>query len=192
MIFKKSISKLSDASLIERYRESGNSRWVGELYSRHAHLVFGTCLKYLKNQMEAEDATAEIFEKLLASLKEQEPSSFKNWIFIVSRNHCLMKLRKRKTFHSDEQLPFIPAREEEVTVKEEFELKISHLESALSDLDKSKPEQARCIRMFYLHQKCYQVIASETGLDLKKVKSNIQNGKRNLKMSLEKKNEERA
>jgi RNA polymerase sigma-70 factor (ECF subfamily) len=41
--------------------------------------------------------------------------------------------------------------------------------------------------LFYLEQKCYKDIADLTGYDLNKVKSAIQNGKRNLKICMERK-----
>jgi RNA polymerase sigma-70 factor (ECF subfamily) len=55
------------------------------------------------------------------------------------------------------------------------------LEEALKQLG---AEQRHCIELFYLGQKSYQQIMTETGLSFKQVKSFIQNGKRNLKIAL--------
>ena len=47
-------------------------------------------------------------------------------------------------------------------------------------------EQRRCIELFFYQDQSYQQIAEKTGYELKKVKSYIQNGKRNLRIYLEK------
>ncbi|NNE55934.1 MAG: RNA polymerase subunit sigma-24, partial [Flavobacteriales bacterium] len=86
MIFGKKRSKLTDAELIAKYQESLRRKWVGELFNRHAHLVFGVCLKYLKNDTEAKDATLDIFEKLIEELKNSQIENFAGWLHVVSRN----------------------------------------------------------------------------------------------------------
>ncbi len=68
----------------------------GLLFERYTHLVFGVCMKYLKNTYDAEDAVMGIFEKLMTDLKNHEVRDFKNWLYRVSKNHCLMILRKSK------------------------------------------------------------------------------------------------
>jgi len=47
-----------------------------------------------------------------------------------------------------------------------------------------KPNQHEAITLFYIHKKSYEEVATLTNSTLKKVKSNIQNGKRNLKLLL--------
>jgi RNA polymerase sigma-70 factor (ECF subfamily) len=47
-------------------------------------------------------------------------------------------------------------------------------------------EQKQCVKLFYLQEKCYKEITESTGFDMNKVKSYIQNGKRNLKICMEK------
>jgi len=63
------------------------------------------------------------------------------------------------------------------------------LNAALMDcIDRLNKEQQKCIEKFYFDDKCYQEIAVELGINEKKVKSYLQNGKRNLKICLERKN----
>ena len=63
------------------------------------------------------------------------------------------------------------------------------LEEALKEcIEQLKAEQKQCIEMFYYQKQCYQEIAEQLGMNEKKVKSYLQNGKRNLKICLEKKN----
>ena len=182
MIFGKKRSKLSDEELIQKYRDDHRKQWVGELFNRHAHLVFGVCLKYMKNESDAKDATLSLFEKLLEDLKSKDVEKFSHWIYVVTRNHCLMILRKRS---SDERnfraLNGSEDPESETAEVELRETKLTRLEEAMESL---KDEQKQCVQLFYLEKKCYKEIAEKTGFSEKQVKSFIQNGKRNLKIKL--------
>jgi RNA polymerase sigma-70 factor (ECF subfamily) len=177
---------LDDSALLHRYRSTDDSGCVGMLFRRYRHLVFGVCLKYLKNTLDAEDATMEIFEKLHQDLKTIEVSYFKTWLYTVSRNHCLMRLRKAGlVVEYPENLPEVGSntvRQEEVIdeAEERFlkEMQYDQLEIHLANL---KPEQRDCLTRFYLQDKSYKQIMVETGMSLNEIKSHIQNGKLNLK-----------
>ena len=56
-----------------------------------------------------------------------------------------------------------------------------------TSLEELNPEQKQCLILFYLEKKSYQEISENTGFSLMQVKSYIQNGKRNLKILLDKK-----
>ncbi len=190
MLFFKSkvISKYSDIELIAEYKSKGNNTIVGELFKRYSHLVYGVCLKYLKDEEESKDAVLEIFEQLLVDLLKHDIVNFKSWLHSVSRNHCLMFLRKEQTklkraseyeYAYDEEncyeTPF------QVNEKETQEVQLTDLEKALTEL---KEEQRVCIELFFLKEKCYEEVAELTGYNIKQVKSYIQNGKRNLSIKL--------
>jgi RNA polymerase sigma factor (sigma-70 family) len=59
------------------------------------------------------------------------------------------------------------------------------METLKKCIDQLKDEQKECIKLFYLEEKCYQEIAESTSYELKKVKSYIQNGKRNLRICMD-------
>jgi len=184
-LFKaKDIQSLTDDELITKYKKTGDNSLVGELYKRYSHLVYGVCLKYLKNEEESKDAVLQIFENLLSDLKKHEISNFKSWLHSVARNHCLMFLRKRQTQQKRVNEYEASYQHEEtfsgpfaVHEKAENEIKLTKLEEAMKGL---KEEQRVCIELFFLKEKCYNEVADITGYDIKKVKSYIQNGKRNL------------
>lgn len=174
---------LEDAALLQTYRKTADTRCVGELYSRYSALVFGVCMKYLKNAAESEDAVMEIFEKLHLDLRKIEVEHFKSWLYTVSRNHCLMKLRKAGL---DVEFPEImpqppPQYLDDEEAFENKEMMLQALENSLSTL---KSEQRLCIDLFYLQDKSYKQIVTETGMSLNEVKTHIQNGKLNLKKIL--------
>ena len=178
------IKQLDDAALINFYKLNGDTVYVGVLFEKYTHLVFGVCMKYLKDEDEAKDAVMVIFENLLVSLKKHEVTYFKAWLHTVSKNHCLMVLRNAKkevsyvdTIHVENHLP------QHLDEKIELEGRLNLLEAAIEELD---PQQKTCIRLFYIEEKSYQQIISQTGFDFNQVKSFIQNGKRNLKIYMQK------
>lgn len=155
---------------------------MGVLFERYSHLVFGLCLKYLKNEEKSRDAVMQIYETLMRSLLEHEVKYFKSWLFSVSRNHCLMQLRssssqQAKQEHIQEHVQFMSVdRSEEL---QEREMRLNELEGAL---EKLRPEQRECIRLFYLNGSSYHDVSQATGYSMKEVKSYLQNGKRNLRI----------
>ena len=174
--------KQSDEALLELIRLNKDARCLGELYVRYGHLVFGVCLKYLKNHMDAEDLTSEIFERLTQKIQNHEITHFKSWLYSVTKNECFMRLRKKSIQTNelnDELFGEEPENKEELETKEaQFEL----LETALEEL---KLEQQHCIRLFYIEKKSYDQISEQLNISLKQVKSAIQNGKRNLKIRMD-------
>ena len=184
----KSKEDWSDAELIQKYKTSENNHYVGILYTRYTHMVFGVCMKYLKNEHDCEDAVVQIFEKLLKDLKVFEIENFRGWLHQVARNFCLMWLRKRQTQQKrTEQYTNIAQSDVEyqdashLLHENEEEKQLSDLQIAISEL---KSEQKECVELFFLQEKSYQEITDMTGYSLKQVKSYIQNGKRNLKLKL--------
>lgn len=187
------ISKsLSDEELIRKFSSAGDLKVLGELYSRHMHLVYGVCLKYFKEREESMDAVMQIFEKLIVDIPKQEIANFSSWLHVVTKNFCLMQLRSKKS-HDEKlhELIIYPG----IFMENSYDLHPIDrdeidMDEALADcIEKLKEDQKMCIRQFYFENKCYKEIAKDLGLDEKKVKSHMQNGKRNLKLCLENKDE---
>ena len=185
---------ISDEELIHRYRNSHETIYIGELYQRYTHLVFGVCMKYFKNEPEAEDATMQIFEKLISDLKKHHVTAFKPWLHTVVKNHCMMQFRKDATTNKHiTELKFETREivenpeENHLQEAEEKEFVLTHLKDGIDEL---KEEQRACIELFYLKDLSYVEVASITGYSLNEVKSYIQNGKRNLKNFITAKNEQ--
>ncbi|MBX2944793.1 MAG: sigma-70 family RNA polymerase sigma factor [Cyclobacteriaceae bacterium] len=184
MLFNKPITEITDQELLQRYQATGNVEVLGYLYTRYTALVYGVCLKYLKDRDEAKDAVMNVFEKLIRALLEHEITHFKSWLYVTARNHCLMHLRANKNKQTEELSPFLMESDGYAHLEDATELE-GNLVKLEKCIEKLGEEQQRCVRLFFLQQKCYQEIGMETGYDLKKVKSHIQNGKRNLKICLE-------
>ena len=186
---KKEETALPDLELVLRYRQSGEVYYAGILYQRYTHLILGLCLKYFKNEEDSKDAVMDIFEQITIALLKHEVANFKSWLHTLTRNHCLMKLRKpevkRTITHdfteADENLIVENPEVEHLLEGDEREAQLRHLPAALSQLN---AEQKACIELFYLQGRNYQEVADATGYTLNQVKSYIQNGKRNLKIAL--------
>lgn len=192
LVLKKNTStkSLTDDKLLSIYLKEGNLEILGNLYQRYMHLVYGVCLKYFKEREESKDAVIQIFEKLVIEVNKHEIKNFKSWLYVLTKNYCLMELRKaeskerrmQKYFNDN----FMESTEDLHPIDETNNL---DLNSALYKcIEKLKNEQKQCIELFYFKEKCYQEISDYLHISLKNVKSHIQNGKRNLKICLEKEN----
>lgn len=178
-------NQLSDLELVNGYKSSGDNSYMAVLYQRYLHLMYGVCMKYLKDQDESKDAVQQIFEKLLLDINRHEISHFKSWLHTVTKNHCLMHLRSEKsTFDKKEELKkdFPIVMEKDFVLHQDSETntenELKNLEIGITELNE---KQKICIELFYLQEKSYVEVAEMTGYSLNEVKSFIQNGKRNLK-----------
>lgn len=175
----------SDEELLASFQQSGDQNTLASLYLRYSELVYGVCLKYLSDAETAKDAVMNIYTELLKKLPYQQVSNFKSWLYVFAKNHCLMQLRSSNRMRTVEFQP-------EVVQSEEF----MHLDSVLEKeaefkklegcLDTLGDEQRKAVRLFYLDGKCYNEISDAMQWDWNKVRSLIQNGRRNLKTCMEK------
>jgi RNA polymerase sigma factor (sigma-70 family) len=175
-----------DATLIREFKGSGQLDYLAALYQRYMNLVYGVCLRYF-DEDESKDAVMQIFEELIVKLQQHEVQNFKSWLHVLTRNHCLMKLRAMKNREGREiSLDGMPVMENESFAHHENGVNIEiHLQGMEKCLDALPEEQKRSVDLFYLKEKSYREVADMTGYDMKKVKSYIQNGKRNLKICME-------
>ena len=187
MTFLKHIkgSDLPDKELVSRFKASGNLDILAILFQRYMDLLYGVCLKYLKQPEPSRDAVMQIFEELVVKLKKHEVDNFKSWLYTLAKNHCLMQLRTPKNLKTTEFKIDSMQSEEDVHLNGALqrEENLEKLERCLQTLS---AEQKITVEVFYLQNKCYNEIAAITGLEWNKVRSYIQNGRRNLKICMEK------
>jgi RNA polymerase sigma factor (sigma-70 family) len=164
---------------------SGNMETLAILFQRYMDLLYGVCLKYLKHPEASRDAVMHIFEELVEKLKKHEVDNFKSWVYTLAKNHCLMQLRTPKNLKTTEFKVDIMQSEEEVHLNGALQRE-ENLEKMERCLQTLPPEQKITVELFYLQNKCYKEIAEITGLEWNKVRSYIQNGRRNLKICMEK------
>ena len=178
---------ITDKALLEKFYADKDNQWLGILMQRYTMLLLGVCMKYLKNEDDARDCVQQVFLKAIHELHKYRVDYFKSWIYMVAKNHCLMKLRDKQG-----KTPVL-LDEQTIAVQDEPLSQQAHLDkdrmldamsAAIAELNE---EQQQCVTLFYLEKKSYSQIADITGFSMMQVKSYIQNGKRNLKILIEKK-----
>ncbi|WP_163711542.1 RNA polymerase sigma factor [Mangrovibacterium lignilyticum] len=187
--FHRKKEELADEDLLHNYLQTGDIDILGELYARYMDLVYGLCLKHFKSRENAKDAVIELFAKLIPLLSKHKVQNFKSWLYVVTKNHCLMEMRKAKVgqvrsigYEQELQVFMEKASESHPIDKDPEE---QNEEALKRCIEKLKQQQKACIELFYFENKSYREICSLLDMEEKKVKSYIQNGKRNLKICLE-------
>ncbi len=181
---KKILSAETDQELVRQYKDGGNNDTLGELYNRYMELVYGICLKYMTDPEDGKDCVITIFEELVTKLKKYEVDNFKGWLYQPAKNHCLMKIRSDKKIpvNIDPDIVHLSENNHLDNVMEK-EKDLNTMEFCIEQLP---DEQKKAVQLFYLQEKCYKEIAETTDTDINKVRSFIQNGRRNLKICMEK------
>ncbi len=177
----------TDKELVAAFKESGDSNYLSNLYQRYMDLVFGVCLKYFKDAERSKDAVMEIYLDLNTKLKQHEVDNFKGWLLVMARNYCLMQLRSPRNMKTMEFKADFMQSAENTHLNSEVLEKESNFVKLEQCLDSLEEEQKQSVELFYLENKCYNEIASITGYDWNKVRSYIQNGRRNLKLCMDEK-----
>jgi len=181
---------ITDQELLEKFYADHKNEWLGILLQRYTLLLLGVSMKYLKNEEQAKDSVQQIFLKVIQELHKYKVEYFKSWLYMVAKNHCLMKLREsngKSTVEVNDNITNKADEEADRQVLLQNDHTLDLLELSLKELN---PEQQQCVTLFYLQKKSYQEVSDETGFTMLQVKSYIQNGKRNLRILIEKKQEE--
>jgi RNA polymerase sigma factor (sigma-70 family) len=170
-----------DSELLQYFYKDYDNKWLGILLPRYTVLLLGVCMKYLKNEEDAKDCVQQIFIKVISELHKYKVDYFKSWIYMIAKNHCLMKLRERGKFTAElsEKMVSIPDETDEKISLMEKDVLLNKMMNAINQLN---AEQKECVSLFYLQRKSYAEITEITGFNMLQVKSHIQNGKRNLKI----------
>lgn len=181
---KISSETIADAELVAQYRSTNDLIVLGDLYNRYMEMVYGVCLKYLKEPENAQDSVMAIFEELVTKLRKHDVDNFKSWLYTLAKNHCLMRLRAEKKTGTVKIAEEFMQSEEGLHLQDvlDREENFKQLEYCMGQL---ASDQRKAIELFYLHGKCYNEIAAETGCEWNNVRSYIQNGRRNLKICME-------
>jgi len=175
-----------DEALLNDYRESGKLAVLGKLYEKYVSLIYGVCLKYLKNDEQAKDAVMGIFEELVTKARQHDVKQFRAWVYVLARNYCLMQLRSGKKM---EVVTYDDVMENDLILHHDKKYSEEYLKILERCMEKLPAKQKESVNLFYLQEKCYKEVADATGYTLNDIKSYIQNGKRNLKICIEKHSE---
>src|SRR5690606_28626825 len=151
----------ADADLVRQYKATGRLDYLAALYQRYMSLVYGVCLRYFDEEA-SKDAVMQIFEELVAKLQQHEVHNFKSWLHVLTRNHCLMKLRSMKQREGRQvSIEDRPLMENEEILHHDngfsLEANLQVMEKCLETLPE---EQQKSVQLFYLQEKSYREVAS--------------------------------
>jgi RNA polymerase sigma-70 factor (ECF subfamily) len=184
-------SNKTDKELVGLYKNTVDTKIIGEFYNRYSHIVFGIAMKYMKDTDKAQDILLDVFHDVFENLLKYSVDDFKNWLLTITRNLCFKRIKDNEKIISLDYTGInnlsvnFMEKEAEFSHHIEKEKQYSNLKKALLQL---KKEQKECVTLFYLQDKSYVEISNITGYPVKKVKSYIQNGKRNLSIIMNKLN----
>ncbi len=176
-------TELSDEELIVMIKKAKSQEFAASLFSRYVEMIYGIGLKYFKDSEKSKDMTMDLYPKFVSKIKNHEIKHFKSWLYVLVKNQCLEKLRKEKR-EGEKFLDFKNVQSEDVfhPIQEDMKEKaFNDLDDCIQNLEKS---QKQCVKLFYLEKKSYVEITKMLDLDWNKVRSLIQNGRRNLKNCL--------
>lgn len=176
---------ITDAELLQNFYNDHDNKWLGILLPRYTLLLLGVCMKHLKNEEDAKDCVQQIFLKVIGELHKYKVEYFKSWLYMIAKNHCLMKLRGNKKSNLELKEQSIPAEDSHSDKSDliETDKLYEMMETGMQQLNE---EQQTCLKLFYLQKKSYSEISEITGYTVMQVKSHLQNGKRKLKLIIEK------
>ncbi|MCH9822150.1 MAG: sigma-70 family RNA polymerase sigma factor [Bacteroidetes bacterium] len=170
---------IADDELLKRFRQYNDKMAFGILFKRYLPLLLGTCKRYLKSPEDAEDLVMELYEKCADILKSSSEIEFlKTYLFVVAKNAALGKLRSKKILIEYQDIVKLEVEEEknnQLILKNKKELDL------LNGMKLLTQEQRLCVEHFYFKKMRYKQVAEVLGMDVKQVKTHLQNGKRMLK-----------
>lgn len=174
----------NEAELLLRYKNTGDLAVLGRLYEPYMDLVYGVCLKYFKDPERSKDAVMQIFEELISKLRRHEVENFRGWLHQLTKNHCLMQLRTPKNLKTVELHELVMQSDENLHLNGVME-KEENFERLQDCLSRLPHEQKKAVELFYMEGKCYNEIVELMDQEWNQVRSFIQNGRRNLKLCME-------
>ena len=88
---------MEDLEIINAFREKRHRTCFRLLHDRYAGKIYSKAITMLRDEDEAQDATQEIFTKIFLNLgKFKGNSKFSTWVYSVTYNFCIDKIRKEK------------------------------------------------------------------------------------------------
>jgi RNA polymerase sigma-70 factor (ECF subfamily) len=172
-----------DRIIIEKILEGDVNRFE-LLIKKYQQPVYNVILRITMNVNDAQEITQSVFVKSYESLRKYNPDyKFFSWLYRIAINSALMHNKQMKRFVSiDEKTGAWTEAENRHKTNEE---KYHQLNEALIAL----PEKYKSIIVLkYYAGLSYAEIASITGVEEKRVKSRLFDGRKLLKESLEKAN----
>ena len=178
------LTTVSDGDLLVRLNE-GDPDALQTLYQRYGSYVHGLALRMLGAREEADEITQDVFWLVWKHKVQYDPERgrFSTWLFAVTRNRCIDRIRSEKRrpvtrpleVDSDSALDTSP--EEDAYLRERRRLVLEALASL-------PVEQQRAVELCFFQGMTHREVATHLGEPLGTIKSRIRMGMAKLKQSL--------
>jgi RNA polymerase sigma-70 factor (ECF subfamily) len=175
---------LSDQELM-RLVQAGDFSPASEIYDRYSGRIYNFALRFLKNSEAAEDATQEVFVKMLKHANQfQGDAKLSTWLFSITANWCRDYLRKsdNKAKEAEDVLLTLPAPLDQLPDRTlEQRQDAQRVQQALLALT---PEQREAILLSRYQGLSYAEIAQISGCSEGAVKTRVFRAMETLKKTL--------
>lgn len=175
---------LTDQELM-RVVQAGDLSPASEIYDRYSSRIYNFAYRFLRNSEAAEDATQEVFVKMLKHANQfHGDAKLSTWLFSITANWCRDYLRKadNKAKDSDDVLVTLPAPSDQSPERNlerrESEQRIKKALGALT------PEQREAILLSRYQGLSYAEIAQISGCSEGAVKTRVFRAMETLKKAL--------
>ena len=173
---------------------TGNEQAFASLYAQFCDRVFNTALSYLQQNEEAEEIAQDVFVEIHRSAaKFKGNASVSTWIYRITVNKCLDRIRQRKNKRSLGRIisifgePNDPARP--IPDFHHPGIALENKESAarlFREIDQLPENQKTAFILSYVEELPRQEVANVMGSSLKAIESLLQRAKSNLRERLKK------
>lgn len=181
------MSTLHDQHYIDKILQ-GETNAFAVLVERYKDMIFSLSLKMMKNKEEAEEAAQDTFIKTFNSLsKFKGDSKFSTWIYKISYNTCLDRLKKNKK------------EENNISIDEFSSHLIKTMDNALSALEDKEKKQTiqNCLNLlpreenflltlFYFEEQNLEEIGKIMNINANNVKVKLFRSRQKLAVILKK------
>jgi RNA polymerase sigma-70 factor (ECF subfamily) len=151
-----------------------------KILSNYQGIIYKVSLVYFKSKTDREDNFQEIVYQLWKSYpKLQNKNSIGSWIYAVSINTSISRIKKEKRIEYQENVPELPDKSDiidEITKNESLQLLLNAIYN-LDEIDKS-------IILLYLEENSYDEIAQIIGISKSNVGVRINRAKKKLTQNL--------
>lgn len=171
---------MTDIELIEAcMRENPSAQ--KQLYDKYSSKLYGICLRYCKNEEEAQDILQDSFIKIFTKLNTfQYTGSFEGWLKRITTNTAIEHYRKKVDLEQVDEITFNPY----LSIDSEKTLEVEELLKMIQEL----PEGYRMIfNMYAIDGFTHSEIAEKLGISEGTSKSQLSRARASLQKKFKEK-----
>lgn len=131
-------SNMQDEDIVAQYVKTQKQEYFAYLFDKYAPKVQAKCLSFLKDREKAEDATQDIFIKIVLNIsKYNGRAKFSTWIYSITYNFCIDQIRKEKklrTTSMDDVHHIGTSDDQEISDAEILEIRVERLKAVLAEI----------------------------------------------------------